>query len=157
MSYEFPSFILAIIGVLIALYILAEQRILRRNIVNDKIDRENHAKEEIYRVFRSIRELRRNRERIRTMNPQERPDVNLNTETLFMSGKLSRVIESLQFVLLVHGNYLSQNFIGRVNDAINGYDFILQRLEQFPLENDDPGNILGGDIEGFIEELREID
>jgi len=157
MSYEFPSFILAIIGVLIALYILAEQRILRRNLANDKIARENHAKEEIYRVLRAIQEVRRNRERIRTMNPQARPDVNLNTEILFMSGRLRRVVESLQFVLLVHSDYLSQDFIRRINDAINGYDFILQRLEQFPLENDDPANTLRGNIEEFIEELREID
>lgn len=156
MSYEFPAFVLAIISVLITLFILAEQRILRRDIITDKITKENHAKEEIYNVFRSIQEVRKSRERIRKMDPRERPDVDLPTEIHFMSGKLIKIIESLQFALLLHNEHLSDKFTRRVKDAVDGYDFLLQRLEQFPLESDDPKNVLGGDIEGFIDELKKI-
>jgi len=156
MSYEFPAFILALIGVLITLLVLAERRIRRRAIGTDKITKENHAKEEIYNVLRSIQEVRKSRERIRKKDPRERPDVDLPTEVRFMSGKLIKIIQSLQFALLLHNEHLSDKFTGRVKDAVGGYDFLLQRLEQFPLESDDPKNVLGGDIEGFIDELKKI-
>lgn len=116
----------------------------------------NHAKEEIYSTLRAIVETRKQRERIRTMNPLSLADVDLKTEILFMNHKLKRVIESLQFVLSINSEYLPSKFVSRVNDAINGYDFILGRLDIFPLENDDPKNVLAGDNEGFIQELKAI-
>jgi len=123
---------------------------------SENITKENHAKEEIYNVFRSIQEVRKSRERIRNKDPRERPDVDLPTQVRFMNGKLIKIIESLQFALLLHKEHLSDKFTRRVKDAVDGYDFLLQRLEQFPLESDDPKNVLGGDIEGFIDELKKI-
>ena len=116
----------------------------------------NHAKEEIYSTLRTIAETRKQRERIRTINPLALSDSDLHTEIRFMNHKLKRVIESLQFVLSLHSEYLPSKFVSRINDAINGYDFILGRLGIFPLENDDPNKVLAGNIEGFIEELKAI-
>ncbi|MGI0094398.1 MAG: hypothetical protein ACREA8_09880, partial [Nitrosotalea sp.] len=123
----------------------------------EMLKRTDYAKEKIYSTLRSISENRKLRERIRTMDPRERPDVNLETEIRFMNRKLQRVIESLQFVLSVHSEYLSPTFVSRVNDAINGYDFILNRLDVLPLETDDPKKILAGNMEHFIEELKKIE
>ncbi len=122
----------------------------------ETLRRTNHAKEEIYSTLRSIEENRKQRERIRTMNPKAKPDVDLNIEIRFMNYKLKRVIESLQFVLSLHSEYLPDKFVSRVNDAIDGYDFILNRLDVLPLENDDPKKVLAGGAEGFIDELKTL-
>lgn len=116
----------------------------------------NHAKDEIYSTLRAIAETRKQRERIRTMNPLALGDADLHTEISFMNNKLKRVIESLQFVLLLHNEYLPEKFISRVNDAIDGYDFILNRLDVLPFASDDPNKVLAENIEHFIEELKTI-
>ena len=66
MSLELPAFILGIIAMLVTLYIWAEYRILRRYLIQEKINRTNHAREEIYKILRGIPEVRQWRERIRT-------------------------------------------------------------------------------------------
>ena len=69
-----------------------------------------------------------------------------------------RIIHNLSFTLALYSKHFPEQFIKRVNDAINAYDFILNRLELEPLEIDDPvGNLNDKDgNEGFIEELKNI-
>jgi len=122
----------------------------------EEMRKTDHAKEEIYSTLRKIEEARKQRERIRTTNPLALSDADLNTEIRFMNQKLKRVIESLQFVLSLHSEYLHSKFVSRINDAINGYDFILIRIDVLPFENDDPKKVLSADIEGFIDELKKI-
>lgn len=141
------------VAVYIAVWTVKTESTKKREI----LEKTNYAKEKIYSTLRAIEENRKLRERIRTMNPRERPDVDLQTEIRFMNRKLQRVIESLPFVLSLHSEYLPSKFVFRVNDAINGYDFILNRLDVLPLENDDPKKVLSGDIERFIEELKKIE
>ena len=117
--------------------------------------RTDYAKNEIYSTLRAIEDTRKHRERIRA-NPKALPDADFQTEVKFMSYRLERVIRSLQFVLLLNNEYLSSTFASRVNDSIKGYDFILNRLEMFPLDSDDPSKILSYNVEHFIEELATI-
>jgi len=157
MSYEFIAFVLGILSILITLYILAEQHILRRELRNTRTNRENHAREEIYEILRQIHIVRRDRERIRNRPLEEFGQVDKNTEILFMNKRVSRVIKSLSFTLSIYTEYLPHQFVRSVNDAINGYDFVLNRLDILPLEDDDPARTLVDDnIDRFIDELREL-
>jgi len=157
MSLTEAAFFLSIIGLLVALYILAEQHILRRELRNARIDRENHAREEIYNILRQIHEVRKHREGIRTRPLEEFGSVDKNTEILFMNKRVKRIIKNLSFTLSVYNEHLPSQFIKRVNDAINGYDFILNRLDILPFEIDDPVKVLVDEkIEDFIDELKKL-
>lgn len=151
------AFFLAIASLLVTLYILGEQHVLRRELRNTRIDRGNHAQERIYDILKQIHEVREHRERIRTRSLDEFGDVDKNTEILFMNKRVKRIIKSLSFTLSIYNEYLSPQFITRVNDAINGYDHVLNRLDILPLEDDDPARTLVDDnIGGFIDELKKL-
>jgi len=157
MSLTEAAFIVSVISLLVALYILAEQHILRRDLRTSRTDRENHGREEIYRILRQIHEVRQARERIRNRPLESFGNVDKNTEILFMNKRVIRIIKSLSYTLSLYNEYLAPQFIRRVNDAINGYDFILNRLDILPFENDDPANTLVDErIEVFIDELKEL-
>ena len=55
---EFSAFILAVLSLLTTLFIWAEQRRLRRNLIQDKEMREKHARDEIYKILRQIPRVR---------------------------------------------------------------------------------------------------
>lgn len=148
------------IGIAIALTILIysrhyDQKNIEKNR-EERLNRENHARNEIYRILRSVTEVVKNRERIRTMDPRERPDVDLKVETMFMNKQVKRIIESLPFVLSLHSENLPLKFIERVRDAIGGLDLVLSRLELLPEEKCDPGDNRTQNMDGFIEELQKI-
>jgi len=157
MSLTDAAFFLSIISLLVALYILAEQHLLRRELRNTRIGRENHAREEIYNILRQIHQVRKHRERIRSRPLEEFGSVDKNTEILFMNKRVKRIIKNLSFTLSIYNEYLPSQFIKRVNDAINGYDFILNRLDILPFEIDDPAKVLVDEkIEDFIDELKKL-
>jgi len=125
---------------------------LKKQETNKKSD---HVKEEIYSTIRIIEEFRKQREKIRTKNPLGLSEKDFKTEIIFINHKLKRMIESLQFLLLIHSEYLPSEFVSRIRNTINGYDFIITRVEVLPFESDDPKNVLSGEhIEGFIDELK---
>lgn len=130
-----------------------EKSIMRRN--TERLQKENHAKETIYSTLNVISEVIKMRERIRTMDPRERPDVNLSTERLFMNYKVKRTIESLQFVLLVHSENLPLKFLDRVRDCVGGLELVLNRIDTLPNETCDPQNF-AGTMNRFIDELKTI-
>lgn len=157
MSLTEAAFILSIISLLVALYILAEQHILRRELKKTKINRESHGREEIYHILRQIHEVRKQREKIRARPLEEFGIVDKKTEILFMNKRVKRIIKSLSFTLSLYNEYLSPQFIGRINDAINGYDHVLNRLDILPFEDDDPARSLVDDkIDNFIDELKKL-
>lgn len=123
----------------------------------ERMKKTNHAKEEIYSTLRSILETRQQREKIRTKPLEEFGNVDKNTEILFMNKRVKRIITNLSFILSLYNEYLPPQFIKRVNDAINGYDFILNRLDILPFEIDDPAKVLvDNNIEHFIDELKKL-
>ena len=74
-----------------------------------------------------------------------------------MNKRVKRIIKNLSFTLSLYNEYLPPQFIKRVNDAINGYEFILNRLDILPFEIDDPAKILvDKKIEDFIDELKKL-
>ena len=160
MELEFVAFVLGILSLLITLWIWAEHHILRRYLNQEKIKRQNHGREEIYRIFRSIPEARQWRERIRQKPEKEFTDngVTREIEMLFVNKRVIRAIHDLSFTLLIYNEYFPEQFIKRINDAISAYDFILSRLDLMPMEIDDPAGILNekDGNEGFIDELKNI-
>jgi hypothetical protein len=152
------------IGISIAMIILIYSRYYDQKTINtnniERSNRENNAREEIYKILRSIPEVREWRERIRTKPDAEfkARGVTRENEVLFSNKRVIRIINSLSFTLTIYSEYFPEQFIKRVNDAINGYDFILNRLELMPMENDDPANVLSkkDGNKGFIEELQKI-
>ena len=160
MALEFAAFVLAFMALLVTLYIWADQHILRRDLKQEKRNRENHAREEIYKILRGIPEVREWRERIRNKSDAELSfhGVTRESEMLFSNRRVMRIICSLSFTLALYSEHFPEQFIKRVNDAINGYDFILNRLELKPMEIDDPGDILNESDKnkGFIDELKDI-
>ncbi len=149
--------IAGVLGLFFAIYIAVwtyKSEYLKKQEITKKTQ---HAKEEIYSTIRIIEQFRNQRERIRTKNPLGLAEKDFETEIIFVNQKLKRMIESLQFLLLIYSEYLPSKFISRIRDAINGYDFIITRLEVLPFESDDPKNTLSGKyIEQFIDELKEI-
>ena len=74
-----------------------------------------------------------------------------------MNKRVKRIINSLSSTLSLYNEYLPPQFISRVNDAINGYDHVLNRLDILPFKNDDPARSLVDDnIENFIDELKKL-
>ena len=159
MELEFIAFVLGIVSLLTTLWIWAEQRILRRYLDQEKTNRQNHGREEIYRILRNISAARQWRERIR-----QKPKgsiyrgVTREVEILFVNKRVIRTIHDLSLTLLLYNEYFPEQFIKRVNDAISAYDFILSRLDLMPMEIDDPAENLNDKDgnEGFIDELKNI-
>jgi len=148
------------IGVFIAMSILIysqhhDNRIDIQN-KNERTKREKYAREEIYRILNGIEEVVKHREHIRTTNPLGMSDANFKNEVLFMNRQVKRIIESLQFVLLLHSENLPLLFIQGIRDAVAGFDLVLNRLELLPFEECDPGDGRTRKIDRFIEELKKI-
>lgn len=152
------AFFLSLASFSITLFIFAEQKVLRRDL-NSKIkQRENHAKEQIYDMILGVHYWRIQRDRILKM-----PEIAFSvknttkkTNVLFMSKRLKHSIDHLSHAFTMYSNDLPPKFIKRSKDAMTGYDFLSIRMDLHPLEPDDPGGILQGDGQGFIEELKKI-
>lgn len=81
-------------------------------------------------------------------------DTDFKNEVLFMNRQVKRIIESLQFILLLHSENLPLLLIQRIRDAVAGFDLVLNRLELLPFEECDPRDGRTRKLDGFIEELK---